>query len=276
MLSIVVPWRDRQELARALPAMVAVVRATGGDLTVVNFGGKRPALRQQIAGWEGDLSVVEVADQRYFNKSLAQNLGAAASLHPHLFFCDCDVLLDCQALVDLVHRLRDTPGSFATLAGVRESESNARGARHVVCFGYELRIRTADGRQLHICDHEEDAANGARQAPGLLLVRRSDFLSIGGYNSRLHGWGWEDQDMIGRLTLGAGLSRIQEGIAVHLSHDDAARIAAYPPVKDRWESRDRMFRQALANYDAADFQGTYEADVRQVPARRQAGAELLA
>jgi GT2 family glycosyltransferase len=275
MLSIVVSWRDREELARALPGMSAVAQATGGDLTVVSFGGSRQALREQIAGQADALTVVEVGEQRYFNKACAQNLGAAASVQPYLFFCDCDIVLDPETVARLAHRLRSSPGSFATLAGVRESALNSRGGRHVVCFGYELRIRTADGRLLQIVDNEEDAENGTRQAPGLLLVRRSDFLAIGGYNSRLHGWGWEDQDMIARLTLGAGLTRIQEGVAIHLSHGDEARIAAYPPVKDRWESRDRMFRQALANYDLADFQGTYDRDVREIPTVRCSGAEYL-
>jgi len=262
MLSIVVSWRDRNELGRALPGLLGAARATGGDLTVVNFGGSPALLREQLGDRAGDVSVVEIPAQEFFNKARAQNLGAAHTTHPYLFFCDCDIVLEPETIATVVARLDESPGTFATLAGVRESDLNSRGGRHVVCFGYHLRIRTADGRLLEIVDNEEDAENGTRQAPGLLLVRRTDFLAINGYNSRLHGWGWEDQDMIARLTLGAGLTRIQQGVAIHLSHDDHARIAAYPPVKDRWESRDRMFRQALANYDNADFQGTYAADVR--------------
>lgn len=268
MLSIVVSWRDRGELGRALPGLVASARLVGGDVTVVNFGGSRDALREQLDGHASGVSVVELEGQQYFNKARAQNLGAAHSVQPYLFFCDCDIVLEPATVAGLVERLHATPGTFATLAGVRESELNSRGGNHVVCFGYHLRIRTRDGRVLEIIDNEEDANDGTRQAPGLLFVRRSDFLSIDGYNSRLHGWGWEDQDMIGRLTLGAGLTRIQDGVAIHLSHDDEARMAAYPPFKDRWESRDRMFRQALANYDAADFRGTYDADVRDFPAVR--------
>lgn len=267
MLSIVVSWRDRKELGRALPGLVDSARLLGGDVTVVNFGGSRDALREQLDGT--GVHVVEIENQKYFNKARAQNLGAAHSQQPYLFFCDCDIVLEPATVARLVERLHSTPGTFATLAGVRESELNSRGGNHVVCFGYHLRIKTRDGRVLEIVDNEEDATDGTRQAPGLLLVRRSDFLSIDGYNSRLHGWGWEDQDMIGRLTLGAGLTRIQDGVAIHLSHDDEARMAAYPPFKDRWESRDRMFRQALANYDAADFRGTYDADVRDFPAVRR-------
>ncbi len=260
MLSIIVSWRDRDELGRALPSLRQAARAVGGDLTVVNFSGSAARLAPMLGEPGPDLHVVTVADQRYFNKAAAQNMGAAHARHPVLFFCDCDIVLEAGLVEGLARRLHEQPGQFATLAGVRESETNARGARHVVSFGYELNIRTADGRHLRIVDNEEDGNDGTRQAPGLLLVRRADFMSIDGYNSDLHGWGWEDQDMISRLTLGAGLRRVSEGYAIHLSHDDHARTAHYPYVASRWESRDRMFRQALANYDDANFQGSYRRD----------------
>jgi hypothetical protein len=267
MLSIIVSWRDRVELGRALPGLVASARAVGGDVTVVNYGGSRELLAEQLGDRRGAVRVVEVANERYFNKSRAQNVGAASSHAPILFFCDCDIVLEPATVQPLVARLDAEEGGFATLAGVRESELNSRGGRHVVSFGYELKIRTADGRRLSIIDNEEDAQNGTRQAPGLLLARRSDFLAVNGYNANLHGWGWEDQDMIARLTLGRGLTRISAGYALHLSHDDHARIEHYPPVKDRWESRDRMFRAALANYDDANFRGTYSEDVAALQVR---------
>lgn len=261
-LSIVVSWRDREELGLALPALLASSREVGGEVMVVNFGGSREMLDAQLGGRASAVGVLEVTGQRYFNKSCAQNLGAAHTAGDLLFFCDCDIVLDPAAVKHLAERLAARPGTFGTLAGVRESVTNSRGGKHIVCFGYELIIRTADQRQLRIVDNEEDAGDGSRQAPGLLMVRRSDFLSVNGYNSRLHGWGWEDQDMISRLTLGAGLERVVHGQAVHLSHDDSARVRYYP-VADRWESRDRMFRQALANYDDANFKGTYDLDVKQ-------------
>lgn len=261
MLSIIVSWRDRHELGRALPSLRAAARAVGGDVTIVNFSGTADLLLPMLGTPGPDLHVVTVTGQQYFNKAAAQNIGAAHARHPVLFFCDCDIVLEPEQVASLARRLHEGAGKFATLAGVRESEINSRGARHVVSFGYELRIRTADGRQLRIVDNEEDGQDGTRQAPGLLLVRREDFIGIEGYNSDLHGWGWEDQDMISRLTLGGGLERINEGYAIHLSHDDHARTAFYPQMASRWESRDRMFRKALANYDDANFLGSYRRDI---------------
>ncbi len=262
MLSLIVTWRDREELARALPSMVASAESVGGELVIVNYGGDRNSLARQIGGFAAQCRVVTAPPQPFFHKAVANNCGAFFARRPILFFCDCDIILPEGLVERLAHRLAEAPGHFATLAGVRETSVNSRGGRHVVSFGYQLDIKTADGRRLRIVDNEEDAGDGTRQAPGLLLVRRSDFLAVDGYNGQLHGWGWEDQDMISRLTLGAGLARINEGNALHISHDDAARIAAYPAVSSRWESRARMFRTALANYDDNNFRGSYTADAR--------------
>ena len=268
MLSIVVTWRDRIELEQALPALVTTASSVGGDVTIVNFGGSTDMLKAQLGNYGHEVSIVDVGDQEYFNKSSAQNLGAFHTAQPFIFFCDCDTIIDIATCTSLLEQIKSRPGTFGTFAQLSETAVNSRGGRHVVCFGYELRIHTADGRKLRIVDNEEDADAGTRQAPGLLMVRREDFLTINGYNSRLHGWGWEDQDMISRLTLGNGLERITYGSAVHISHDDHARIGHYPPVTNRWESRDRMFRQALANYDDANFQGTYDLDVQEIAARK--------
>lgn len=267
MLSIIITWRDRTELRRALPGIVAAAEALGGDVTIVNFGGSPEMLQDQIQGYSHQVQIVQVDSQHYFHKARAQNIGAANTVRELLFFCDADIILDPDTLVGLTERMRQKTNTFATLIGVRETEINARGGNKVVCFGYELHIKIANGRELRIIDHEEDTEDGTRNAPGLVMVRREHFLEVEGYNSDLHGWGWEDQDMIGRLTLAAGLERIFYGRALHISHDDSLRVANYP-VANRWESRDKMFRQALANYDRNYFLGTYTRDIEQTPAAR--------
>jgi predicted glycosyltransferase involved in capsule biosynthesis len=260
MLSIVIPWCNRKELRAALPGLCAAATMAQGDITIVNYTGTPALLQEYLPIEPSPIRVVEVTGPKYFNKARALNIGAYYSSGQVLFFCDCDIIVNPQDIVDLATEVQKNAGSFATLAGVRESIQNSRQAGNVVCFGYELNIRIANGRQLRIVDNEEDAKDGTRQAPGLLLVNRKDFLGVSGYNGRLHGWGWEDQDMIARLTLSAGLVRIQRHCVTHLSHDDLARMAYYPPASSRWESRDRMFRQALAFYDCADFAGTYDHD----------------
>ena len=260
MLSIIISWRDRDELERALPSVIDTARRRSASVHIVNYGGDEAALRRQIGAFAGSVTVVDAPIAQHFNKSRSNNIGAAAAPGDLLFFCDCDIILNdsVDALFDAVEAGQDR---FGTVAGVRESETNARAANNLTCFGYTLQLRIRNGRSLTIVDNEEDAEDGTRQAPGLLCVRRSDFERINGYNGGFEGWGWEDQDMIARLTLGAGLERVQFGQVIHLSHDDAARTRHHPQqLANRWESRDRMFRQALANYDADRFTGTYRAD----------------
>jgi predicted glycosyltransferase involved in capsule biosynthesis len=263
MISVVVPWRDRIELKNALPSLVREIASLEGDLTIVNFGGSEALLDEQIQEWKEHLSVISIATSGFFNKPKALNCGAKLTSKPFLFFCDCDIILEDNVLKELAEQLNSRPGAFATLVGVRESIPNSRGGRHVACFGYELYIRTIHDTEVRIVDNEEDAKDGTRHAPGLLLVRRNHFEQVNGYNSALDGWGWEDQDMICRLSLGAALTRIRHGKATHISHDDHARVSAYPH-KDRWESRDKMFRRALARYDEGNFLGTYTQDAAEL------------
>jgi glycosyltransferase involved in cell wall biosynthesis len=260
----VVSWRDRPELGRALPSLTRCAAKYGGDVTIVNYGGDSAQLSSMLQDASAPTRVVTVREQVWFNKARAQNIGAAYSENGLLFFCDCDIIIEEGALDELVRRVSADSGAFGTVAGVTETERNARAAGNVVMFGYHLTIRVANGRMLQIIDSEEDAEDGTRQAPGLLLTHRSNFERIGGYNGRLQGWGWEDQDMIARLTLAEGLTRVQSGRVLHISHDDDARTRHYPPAANRWESRDRIFRQALANYDRGDFTGSLAVDIAEL------------
>jgi len=259
MLSIIVSWKNRVELGRSLRSLLAAAAAFEGEVIIVNFDGDAATLAGLAEGAEG-LRIVHVAGQPQFNKSAANNIGAFHARFPWLFFCDCDILLEPEVLRGLFEQVSAGPQFFGTLEGVKETVVNSIQNNHIVSFGYELFIRTADGRSLRIVDSEEDASDGSRNAPGLLLTSKKNFESINGYNARLVGWGWEDQDMISRHTLGAGLTRKFFGKALHISHDDTERTKHYP-IANRWESRDKMFRQALANYDAGDFMGTYSGDI---------------
>jgi glycosyltransferase involved in cell wall biosynthesis len=261
MLSIIVSWKNRNELGQTIESLNLSALGLNGELIIVNFDGDRNYINNLLSrGSYQNTRIVHVRQQQMFNKAASNNIGAYHARYDHLFFCDCDIVVEPSILQNLYNMVRDDPGSFGTLEGVKETVINSIQNNHIVSFGYELLIKTGDGRVLKIKDSEEDATTGLRNAPGLLMTSKKNFKTIDGYNANLVGWGWEDQDMIGRLTLGAGLLRKFHGSALHISHDDHERTKHYP-LSNRWESRDKMFRQALANYDANDFKGTYSKDV---------------
>jgi len=261
MLSIIVSWKNRRELSQSIESLGLAASGLNGELIIVNFDGDKNYIEELIKQTSfKNIRVLHVKEQPMFNKAASNNIGAYHARFDHLFFCDCDIIMEPYVLSTLFAMVKDDPDCFGTLEGVKETIINSIQNNHIVSFGYELLIKTKDGKVLRIKDSEEDANSGLRNAPGLLLTSKNNFLAIDGYNSNLVGWGWEDQDMIGRLTLGAGLLRKFSGNALHISHDDTERTKHYP-LSNRWESRDKMFRQALANYDSNHFRGTYSTDI---------------
>jgi glycosyltransferase involved in cell wall biosynthesis len=267
MISIIIPWYNRIELKQSLPTLISCCEEIGGEVVIVNFGGNKDILQEQIESHEQKISIINVQNTQAFNKPIAQNIGAKYTKYPFLFFCDCDIFFETNVIKELLDKVTQQRNVFGTLLGIQETIINSRNAGNLELFGYHLRLRINDGTEVNIVDNEEDASQGTRQAPGILLVKRQDFEKIEGYNSALDGWGWEDQDMVCRLTLYAKLHRINHGMAFHISHDDESRMMGYNNYQNRWQSRDIMFRRALNNYDKNDFLGTYSHDINAYPVK---------
>jgi hypothetical protein len=122
----------------------------------------------------------------------------------------------------------------------------------------------ADGRRATIETNRFRLADRSRSAPGLVLLRRADFLAVGGMSSDLVGWGWEDIDLLVRLQLGLGLRQRLAGEVTHLSHDDQRRDTR---GKQRTETEADNYRRCLARYMAGRLIGSYRADVARWRAR---------
>ncbi|WP_370981224.1 galactosyltransferase-related protein [Agaribacterium sp. ZY112] len=257
MISIIIAWKNRDELYRSIDSFINVVNVLKGEVILVNYCGQ---LDYERLPKHDDLRIVEITGRDFFNKASANNIGSSYAKNNNLFFCDCDIVLELDA-VQRCLELLVLPKSFVTIKHVQEEKINAIDINHIQCFGYHMIIKTRDGQQVEIVDFEEDAATGIRNAPGLLFLTQDHMQKINGYSGFMQGWGWEDQDMICRLTLGLGLSRQQHGTLLHLSHDDHSRTKEYPEVSSRWESRDRMFRSALSRYDQNIFLGTLQEDL---------------
>ena len=66
---------------------------------------------------------------------------------------------------------------------------------------------------------------------GFSFFKKEDALKINGYNEKILGWGWDDEDFYRRLEK-IGLERIVmmniEQFLYHIPHDDELRTANYP------------------------------------------------
>lgn len=267
MISVIIPWANRTELALALPSIIENIKTIGGDLTIVNLGGCMENLKKQIlhCSCRYNINIINIPKVSSFNKSVAQNIGVKYTNNPYLFFCDCDIILPTGLLKEIFLLLIDSPNSFATLAKVKETKINSRNANNLISITNTIKLKIKDGTEISIKDNEENALDGTRTAAGLLMVTRENFKIVNGYNNKFDGWGWEDQDIISRLALYAKLKYITYGVAMHISHNDNVRMKSYiEKYNNRWRSKDLMYRQALHNYDMGNFLGTYEQDYEQI------------
>ena len=206
---------------------------------------------------EDDLKLVKQSCSRYdnlktrlcrasFNKSLALNLGAAGAAGEALLFVDCDVVLERHFLRDALKRL--VGNKFVTLAAVCESRLKRGNALAKVTAKYSLEL-VVNKRRIDICTNVVRPLAGVRSGPGIILLRRTQFVRVGGMNAKLKHWGWEDLDLIARLQF-KRYTRCEYGNGLHISHTRSADVY----------SESTNFLRCLANYAAGDFEGTLRLD----------------
>jgi glycosyltransferase involved in cell wall biosynthesis len=256
VLSIIIPWANRPELSRTLAHNDVQFADTGAEVIVVSCGG----IPTQLAEC---LSVVRRASVRSldieasFNKALAINIGVHHARGEMLFLLDSDIELGSGCCAEGLARASAT--CAVTLDRVVESAGPARRTHpHLSSVVHTLELEMADGRTVLLETNRRRLADGSRSAPGLVFLPKQRFEEVGGMNSDLEGWGWEDLDLLVRLQLGAGMRIERSGTATHISHGDELR---HVPAGSRGENESRNASRCLYNYGAGHYLGTYADDV---------------
>jgi glycosyltransferase involved in cell wall biosynthesis len=262
-LSVLIPWYQRDEVARTLAANAPSFGALETEVLVLNCGGDSTRLSKLIRASEvAGVRQVDISAER-FNKSLALNLGLERSRSNDVFILDADIILLDDCLREVCAFLDE--GCFLTIEWVYESEPAAPDATQVLHDAVprltgnsilELRFRNGV-RVRHQLSHRDGAGN-RYASPGLLLARKHDLLEIQGYNSQLQAWGWEDDDVLIRLQHTRALRRVLKGKALHLTHGDDRRVVN----GSRASSDQANFLKCCRNYNCGNFAGTYSTDTQ--------------
>jgi hypothetical protein len=258
LLSVVIPWHNRFELERTLAENGRILAAHNLEILVVNCGGETSWLSLRLKGLSlPRLCRIEVPTG-HFNKSLALNLGTFVSHAPNLFFLDADIILKEDFIAKAIDTL--SCSCFVTVDRVYESMTQAsREPQFLKTLVYTIELADRRGRLVRLETNRLHLDDRSRGAPGLILLRKQDFLDVGGMNADLERWGWEDLDLLARLQLSLGLERRSMGSVVHLSHGDDVRNLG---TMTRAISEAHNFSQCLASYCIGYFQGTYLEDVK--------------
>lgn len=250
--SLVVPWWNRPELRRTLDANGPLLARYGAEVVVVDCGGDAAGAAALLAGYTAAPVRHVVIRDAVRNRALARNLGALCSTGSVLFFLDCDVILKSDIFAETTPLL-EQEDCFVTILKRFESQPEPR-PQFIAETIHTRELVCTDGRRA--MTRQVFGADGSASGIGQMLVKRADFLRIGGYNSALEGWGFEDDDVVLRLQFALGLRSLMVGEAIHLSHGNELRSSS---LRDDL-SRNR--RKCFENYARGVFLGSYEEDAR--------------
>jgi glycosyltransferase involved in cell wall biosynthesis len=250
-VTVVIPWYNRRELATSLRDNVRLLRTGHREIVIVNCGGDRDLLaRLVVRAAPAHLTVAHV-DRARFNKGLALNVGVSLARGRVVSCLDSDVILQPASFAKAA--VIADAGGIAIVKEIRETRGTATTRGELARISHVVRLEARGGRQCEVETGSVNLRRGTRSAPGLITLRRADFLAVGGMNSRLTGWGWEDLDLLVRLQLELGKRSTSVGTAIHLTHGWSVRSTYNEP---------RNRHAAFANYDAGRWRGSYAADVR--------------
>ncbi len=260
-LAVVIPWCNRPELAATLARNARVFQDHDWAVTIVNCGGDADALTRLVCSMGVNASLVHVEGAR-FNRSLALNIGAAHCQALYVFMLDADLIVpvdtaeECSRALDERHVI--------TIARICETEARPWLPAEADSYLADVvKVNTArfvfrDGRTVSAPTFRSYASDGSRGGQGQLIVAREHLMQVGGYNSQLSGWGYEDVDILVRLQHVLDLQHTQVGQALHLSHGDSVRDLR---GTTRAESDYRNFRIASGNYANRRFLGSLPEDL---------------
>ncbi len=256
-VSIIISWKDRPVIGETIRRNWPFLRNARYETVVVNCGGDRQALDSLLSGvGDGRLKIVDARRER-FNKCFALNVGVAASTGVSLFFLDTDLIM-AEDVVGMAVSLLDGT-SFVTMKWLIESDPRTRTtAIGDIELAHITEIIVPGGRKTLVETNRLRPIAGARFGGGVIAMERRHFLAVGGMNSALEGWGWEDVDLIARLQLAVGLERIQTGELTHLTHGDDERCLR---GLSKVQSENANWVKCMANYSTGNFVGTYRQDV---------------
>jgi len=249
--SIVIPWCDRPEIETALIANQAIFSRHDVEIVVVNAAGDCGELTELLhrAG-DSRIRAIYLPEAR-FNRSLCRNIGVLVSGGEFVFLLDADIVLKSDLLGDALGYLR-SGSTFVAPERIVESKPRVEKAWAFLAERIvTTEFITADGRRAVL--RARTSPWGIRPGDGIILARRSDMFEVGGLNSDLPGWGFEDTDLQIRLQLKLGLTRVEVGEVMHLTHATDHREAK------SWEQN---LHTCTRNYSQARYTGCLDGDAR--------------
>ena len=192
-----------------------------------------------------------------FRKTNAYNLGARVANGDVFCFLDADIFVNRQSLELLYNQAKNTDGLYLGYNGVAIYTTEAGKSLFIdnvnnwdnICSYIDFNnIRTNYSTSNYL-------VGNTNAVGGCLLMNKTTFNNIKGFNPNFKGWGYEDNEIISRAKiLKTPIYKLNEqrDILVHLWHDvanaDKSKHADYNNNETEVRKIESMSKQQLEDY----------------------------
>ncbi|WP_244815107.1 galactosyltransferase-related protein [Caballeronia sp. Lep1P3] len=190
-----------------------------------------------------------VPDSGPFPKAKLCNLGARMCTGEVICFYDADMVANPEILPLAVNALKEGKNSDALCPFLRVINITGDYRKDFIDSGnYDLLNPYVDA------DLPDDMQVLYENTPGaIVLIKRSEYRRVGGYDPRFIGWGGEDDDLLTRASrLGVRWHSLRETQAslFHLHHDSTSRHAAIEAAQRNVEAAAETHALSLPELEA--------------------------
>lgn len=258
-LDIVIPLSNRPEVTDCIKSIALAMQDVGEDILngiIVVDWSEFSVVGRELHDHAIPFNVAHKPERRPFVKAAAINEGLLLATAPYVLVSDADIIWNTEAIFRMLMACQQGY-DLVSVKNVTESENDSpalsRGR-----YGVEVSFPDSDAVVTVVTEHQNSTT---RPGCGLCMASSVTWHRLGGYNSNLEGWGWEDRDLQVRAEL-LGFRQAVLGSVVHLSHSDGLRNRDNGSVAPE-RSRDQNIVTAMQRIRDGELAGSLQTNLDQ-------------
>ncbi|BAQ62245.1 hypothetical protein GM3708_2651 [Geminocystis sp. NIES-3708] len=213
-LEVLIPVKGRNTLSQTITSLVNIELI---DLITIITGDDLIDLEDKLLN-NKKIRKLNIKDNNNFQKSYYLNIGIQESLGKIILVSDADIIWNSNTIKELYNIVNSNNNNIAHIADVQESQAENYAIKRLRFMPIINKIKS----KYFSIKIIPDQLYSQRPGCGLICIHRQSLLNLGGYNERLRGWGWEDQDLLIRAQI-LDYKIVKISQVIHLSHEDNLR-----------------------------------------------------